>query len=245
MKLSVRTIVFACALLAIVAGLIWVIAILIPPGGKDTPVVIMGGCIHAKAPSSDKAGWTYLKRYSSYTAAAKAVSTGDPYGIDWITLSSFDNNNPPNSSTGPRTPIANADVSITGTKGWAITYSGENGDGSEKPNALHVCSDASCNAAALNLDGNNNTARCTAAFNPNGPVYLLSDNHSRWEEAMNGSKIRELHYHDSDKACDGSDDTVESRCDTIYKILVETCSQNPATYTCSAADGHCNVTIGQ
>jgi hypothetical protein len=230
MKFNTKSIVLFGALAAIVAGIVFIVAKVLAPGGKDTPVVIVGGCIHAKVPATDTTGWKPGSTSGSYTAASNAASPA--HNIDQITLTAFDNN--PGSS-------------ITRTGGWAITYSGEDAKGNEKPNALHFCSDGTCNASGMTLDHKDNTAKCTTTFQAAGPVYLFSDDHSRWEEGKDGSETRELHYHDSDNACDGSNNGVESRCDTIYKIVLETCSPQPssATYTCKTADGHCNVAIGQ
>jgi hypothetical protein len=226
MKFNTKSFVLFGALAAILAGLVLLIANILGPGKKDTPVVIVGGSIHPKTAGSDPSGWTATSQYRTYTAAAKATTAGSPVGIDLISFKGFDSN------PGP----------ISNTRGWAVTYSTK-GKNSPKLNALHVCSDGNCNASAHPLDG---SKTCTTPFNPDGPVNVIVGDQAWLEEKNSGAIIGELHFHDTEPGCDKPRDTGEGTCDKINDVQVETCSQGSLPQlTCNKANGKCKIIIGK
>ncbi len=79
-------------------------------GGKDTPIVVVGGSIRPTTAHTDTAGWTPRTPGTSYTAAANATTAGGSVGIDLLTFCNFDQYPDP----------------LSGTGGWAITYADHN-----------------------------------------------------------------------------------------------------------------------
>jgi hypothetical protein len=242
MKLTAKIFIFGGIGILVLAGILGVVfqKLFAPPpppqqnpkGPKDTPVVVVGGSIRPTVAHTDTYGWTPGTRYTSYSAAAHATTTGGDVGTDLLTFANFDQYPDP----------------LSGTGGWAITYADHNADNTRHPNAVKVCSDSSCSASATTTSGAPNPSVCqnSATFTGQGPIYAFADDRARWEEVNpNRKEITELHFHDTDAKCDGPSSTSEGACDKIYDVQVETCSQGSLSLTCNNAKGKCHVTIGQ
>jgi hypothetical protein len=222
MKSSVKVFIFTVIGLLIIEGIGLAVVDwwpLIPilgsgGGGKDTPVVIVGGCIRPETAETDNTGVKRVKRGSHYSLAAKATKYGSPKGIDHIELADFDSGagSAPNLSR-PAPPPGPSTVTYDNTGGWAVTYSDTNPDSTKHPNALKICSDAQCSASAMSPQGNQNPQICKGTFNPDGPVHIFADDRARWEELESGDEIVELRFHDTDPRCDGPKGRMESSCD--------------------------------
>jgi hypothetical protein len=121
---------------------------------------------------------------------------------------------------------------IQNTGGWLIQFSTQDVSKKPKPksNTIFFCSDLSQSGA------------CAGASLPaDKMVYLDVEKDKRWEERS----PRELHFHDTDKTCDDSNNT-EGPCDVITSITIKTVSAssvNGVTYKC-VDEKSCSITVG-
>lgn len=243
MKPTAKIFIFGGIGILVLAGILCVIfhiksVALAPGGGKDTPIVVVGGSIRPTTAHTDTHGWIPIPntRSAVYSAAANATTAGGDVGTDLLTFCNFDQYPDP----------------LSGTGGWAITYADHNPDAthSRHANAVKICSDSSCSASARTPSGAPNPSVCQNAstFSGQGPIYAFADDRAQWQEVKSGKEITELHFHDTDSKCDGPGSTNENKepdCDKIYDVQVETCSKGTLSLTCDKANGKCHVTIGQ
>lgn len=132
----------------IIAGLL-IFHLFRPTTPKDTPIVAGGGSIYGKS-SSNSFGWQ-LYGNNIYDIPVSG-------SIDYLVISGFSN-----SPSGP----------VTGTNGWAISFSNPDFLGKPQPHAVRFCSDAKCSASKVLMDGSTNPSPCTpGSFDPSGPVYF-------------------------------------------------------------------------
>lgn len=201
-----------------------------PP--KDTPIVILGACIHGNTAYDDDDGWTtdVDHREKSYKASLHPTPGVNPHGIDWIALSGF-------VASAPVPPPPSP--AITGTQGWAITFSSYDQNGNPIPNSAKFCSDESCGASASDGHFQSHT-KCSPLPSLGREVFYFAGNQKRFEEKKSGNKTRELHFHD--QLCDGLNGNGEGNCDKIHDIQLEVCNGSYGPYTCQ--NGSCQVKIG-
>jgi hypothetical protein len=203
-------------------------------GGKDTPVVIVGGCLHGKADKSAQGNWTAIQQYSRYSAS---VGSGKN---DNVKLTQFNNTS----------------YAFTGTGGWAVTYTDEYRHRGGTSTSEKLCSDQFCSASKTDEEGNQNSYSCSAtSIDPNGLVYLKAGSKEDWYEVNpSGSAVTEVDLQEKDQTCVNQRDKgkPDGACEKISEILLETCNavqdnntQKSQTYPCTASSGnHCDVKIG-
>ncbi len=217
MKLT-KTQLFVGGLIVVVAAVVGFVIHSSAP--KDTPIVIIGSSIHVNLDPSDSTGWN---PQGSLYVGIVSRSLKNNNGIDRLQFNNLETN--------PQV--------MTQTGGWAITAANtDKPHKAKKDYAVRLCSDATCSASIRLMDGTKNNNQCQSPFNQFGPVYVGARSDSWLEQ-----KSLELHYHDRDGNCDGSNGTGESDCDWPIQYTVETC--RPLTSTTYACMGKgCGVQVG-
>ena len=195
-----------------------------PATGKDTPVVAGGGSIYGKT-NSTALSWT--PHGTNIYSTSINPGAGNQYGIDYLTITGFHKD--------PSNPI-------TGTKGWAISFSNP-----RSPNAVRFCSDATCSASQVLMDGSKNPSPCSpGSFNQSGPVYFgTALGGANLKPVQSGSVTYELDFDDTGPSCNPN-----GNCNKVKDATLETCNGTsyPKFNNCKEdSTGHqeCTVTVGE
>ena len=204
--------------------------------GRDTPIIIIGGCIHPKADKSPDKKWSSDNRNQHYHASVGRHG-------DTLILTNFDN-------TSSRT--------LSSTGRWAITYTDQNNGNS--PSRPKVCSDPNCAASTTDFQGNPKVRSCNSPVDPGGPVHVHAGSNEHWLETSAGPD--QLAVKENSTDCPPDSGQPDGACEKVSSILIETCNavqgpnkdQTSFTYQCTptgsgpptgtAENQGCNVSIG-
>lgn len=226
MKLTRMQLLIAGGLL-IVAGIVLFILIH-TTSSKDTPVVVAGGSIYGKTAKNDGDGWTTIQPQILYSASTHETSPG----IDWLDFELFESPPSPN-------PVIK-------TQGWAISYSVPDGNGGVVPYALRYCSDQTCSASKVLMDGTTNKSVCSGAssFSASTPVYLgvnSAVSGLQLDETKSGKITSQLVFDDVNLSCSPGSG---NKCNHIHDVTLEVCNGTTyaAAFTCK--NPNCYVQVG-
>jgi hypothetical protein len=82
-------------------------------------------------------------------------------------------------------------------------------------------------------------------MNPDGKVYLRIGGSARLYERKYGTRLAELHFHESNLHCASQGDVDDPNCDVILRITTTSKNNNlPASLVCPQ-NTHCDVIVGK
>ena len=192
---------------------------------SDTPIVIVGGCVHPRTGRQ----WAADQRNRQYHAFAGGHGDG-------FTLTNFDHT---------------ASQTLSGTGRWAVTYT-VRGNSQSSSKAM-VCSDKNCDASTMDLDGRPKQPSCSSPVDQTRPVYVASGSGEHWIELS--APVDRLALKENDAACVPDSGQPDGACEKVVSVLVETCNriQGPdkgqlsRTYLCTPTGTNesegCNLTV--
>lgn len=164
----------------------------------------------------------------------------DPNSVPWAPIrfeslysaTSTQNDNVVLSGLADSSGHALAPITLQDTGGWLISISTQDSNNNKRSNSISFCSDTSgghCREGSLG---------------DNFRVYLEANPPNRLEVR---SEQRELHFHDTDRKCDGNTNGESKACDVISSVTISTYyprNGQPITYPCAAVNS-CSIAVGK